>query len=188
MTVVTKGLTAKVSTAGSGPFTFQTKPTLQLQPESPCSTDEETAAQKAQVTCLRSHPCLCWVPKPSSRQVPCHVHTGLWTPQGQHEVGTDMLSGGVCWLTSWLDSCRVGDVGIPVPLLYEGSREGDPCWRSDPSPQTPSCLSPLHPQTGEQGRLSPPSPCPHATLCLPPLCRQQPCPAAARPQGPGREG
>lgn len=35
MTVVTKGLTAKVSTAGSGPFTFQDKPTLQLQPEPP---------------------------------------------------------------------------------------------------------------------------------------------------------
>lgn len=47
---------------------------------------------------------------------------------------------------------RGGDVGIPVPLLYEGSRKGDPCWRSDSClPRTPAASPHSTPSRASKG-------------------------------------
>lgn len=107
------------------------------------------------MTCLRSHPCLLGPrAKLPTHTLPC-AHWPLDTP-GQltrwaHRCprrGTNMLSGGVCWLTSWLGSCRAGDMGIPVPLSYEDTGPGRLILAGGQTlcPQIPRCLSPLHPQ------------------------------------------
>lgn len=107
------------------------------------------------MTCMRSHPCLLG----PRAKLPTHTlpraHWPMDTP-GQltrwahccPRRGTNMLSGGVCWLTSWLGSCRAGDIGIPVPLSYEDTGPGRLILAGGQTlgPQIPSCLSLLHPQ------------------------------------------